>query len=145
MKSKHSQTPQKKPLHPSRNQIVSQYLLKSCDAIWRVSYCLGWGFRGGISVGLAYLLAGAYSAQGTVLKLDGEALRAFISNSVAEWYRCRNFPEWFCQDAAGLFHKARPSDLAEILADQTCKKQPQGKKKARKKKPRFRLPQVAGQ
>lgn len=90
---------------------VAQNLLRTADALWQWSDSLDTAVRDVVSDGIAHILHAAYDSQAVSLGFDDAAFRAFISGSVAEWFRCRGFAEWYCQGAGTLFNTSRPREL----------------------------------
>jgi hypothetical protein len=106
----------------------AQQMLIQADAIFEWSADLDTAVRDTVCTGLAYLVHSAFDSQASSLCLQGPAFSSFIDNATAEWFRERDFAEWFCVGAGNLFHSSRPRSLAEMREVIKFRRSP-GKKK----------------
>jgi hypothetical protein len=107
-------------------------ILSDCGRIFHASADLDTAVRDTVAEGLAHLVYSAYDSRACSLGLESEEFSSFIANSTAEWFRFRDYSEWFCLGAGQLFNSSRPRIKAEM--DRMIVIRKSGKRKTRAKK-----------
>lgn len=92
--------------------------LAMCAERWDAAADLDTAVRDNVAQGLAYLVWSAYDSiscsKGIGFSCDNYSASAtFVSGATANWFREREFAEWFCIAAGELFHNQRPRLRAE--------------------------------
>ena len=95
---------------PSRYAIVAQEYLEHAEALWTKAD-FDTAVRDDVAVGLAYIIRAAFDCQALDFNLQGLEFSLYIEQKTAEWFRKREFSEWFCLAAASGFNTSRPRSI----------------------------------
>ena len=98
---------------PSAYAVVAHQYLEHAEAIWTAADGLDTAVRDSVAEGLARIVRAAYDCQALDAGLQGIPFLTFIDQSTADWFRRREFSEWFCIAAASGFNTSRPRELAD--------------------------------
>jgi hypothetical protein len=102
----------KKVSRLSRYAIVAHQYLQHAEELWATAD-FDTAVRDDVAKGLAYIVRAAYDCQALDAGLQGLAFVNFIDQKTAEWFRRREFSEWFCIAAACGFNSSRPRELKD--------------------------------
>jgi hypothetical protein len=103
----------RKPQKPSKYATVAHQYLEHAEAIWASADNFDTAVRDDVAEGLAHIVRAAYDCQALDAGLQGLAFLNFIDQNTAEWFRRREFSEWFCIAAACGFNTSRPRELKD--------------------------------
>jgi hypothetical protein len=98
------------PSKPTRYAIIAQEYLEHAEALW-VKADFDTAVRDDVAVGLAYIIRAAFDCQALDYNLQGLEFSLYIEQKTAEWFRKREFSEWFCLAAASGFNTSRPRSI----------------------------------
>jgi hypothetical protein len=92
---------------PSRFAMVAQEYLQHAETIWAKAD-FDTAVRDDVAVGLSYIVRAAFDCLALDKNLQGLEFSMYIDSRTAEWFRMRDFSEWFCLAAASGFNTSRP-------------------------------------
>ena len=98
---------------PSRYATVAHQYLEHAEALWAAAADFDTAVRDSVAMGLAHIVRAAYDCQALDAGLQGLAFINFIDQNTAEWFRRREFSEWFCIAAACGFNSSRPREMQD--------------------------------
>jgi len=101
------------PAARKRWNAEAEALLVHAQTIFDMSANWDTAVRDSTAKGLAYIVHAAYDCQACAIDFaNTDAWMAFIDAAVAQWFREREFAEWFCVGAANLFQTTPPRHIA---------------------------------
>ena len=98
---------------PSKFATIAHQYLEHADALWIAADGFDTAVRDDVAQGIAFIVRAAYDCQALDAGLQGLAFVNFINQNTAEWFRRREFSEWFCIAAACRFKSSRPRELKD--------------------------------
>jgi hypothetical protein len=103
-------------------QKAADELLRLADAIFEICGGLDTAMRDLSHDGLARIVYVAFDTQSQNVNWEGRGERRYddqqewIQKSTAEWFRKREFAEWYCLGAGHCFDRVPPRTRADIMA-----------------------------
>ena len=99
----------------NRWNAAADELLAHARDIFELSCDFDTAVRDSISQGLAFIVWASFDCRSIALDIsETNSRNAFIDTGVAEWFREREYAEWFCYAASSMFHTSRPRTLGEV-------------------------------
>jgi hypothetical protein len=96
---------------------IATELLRQASAAFEACAGLDTAVRDSVSQGLAYLVEAAYDSEAVARGLEGDAFDSFRRQATAEWFRQREYVEWFCEAASVCFITSKPrTNFAIVFA-----------------------------
>jgi hypothetical protein len=108
-----------------------QLLLRLAQATWDAADGLDTAVRDEIAQGVALIVRAGYDCLASNMDIPVDAWMNFIDHSTAEWFRNRDFAEWFCIGAARGLNSSRPRNLSDVIVSRKPARQ---KRRAASKK-----------
>ena len=87
---------------------IAATLLQTADEAFKASAGLDTAVRDSISQGLAHVVEAAFDSEAVARGYEGIDFDVFVLKATAQWFREREYTEWFCEAAAVCFRSSRP-------------------------------------
>lgn len=86
-------------------------LLRLAQVTWDAAEGLDTAVRDEIAQGVAFIVRAGYDCLASNLDVSVDSRMRYIDHSTEEWFRAREFAEWFCIAAARGFDSSRPRNV----------------------------------
>jgi hypothetical protein len=101
---------------------TAKALLDHAAEIFDQSANLDTAVRDSISQGLAHIVEAAYDTEACARGYDGPEFDKFRHDATAQWFRDREYVQWFCEAAAVCFRSSKPRTNFNIVLSKAHRK-----------------------